>query len=89
MTQEERMYQVAYRADLDARRYILIEKLKKCRTYEAYIHIINRLNAIEYKIECFQNRVNLHNWDKRDKIISLRSRWEKSGKEVRIAISHR
>jgi hypothetical protein len=88
MTQEEKKYQDAYMADLDARRYILIEKLKKCRTHETYIHIINRLNAIEYKIECFQNRVNLHK-EKRDKKISLRSRWEKSGKEVRIAISHR
>lgn len=43
-------------ADLKARRYVLIEKLQKAKSFDEYQMLFNRLDAVEHHLECIRIR---------------------------------
>jgi len=59
-TEERRMMDAAIKADLNARRYVLIEKLQNNPTYEEFIQLFNRLDAVEHRLQCINKRIELH-----------------------------
>jgi len=51
--------EAAIRADLNARRYVLIEKIKKAPTADECCRLFTLLDAIEHRLECRELRTML------------------------------
>ena len=79
ITYPQKTIDAAIKADLNARRYVMIEELKKATDIKDYIEIIDQLDAIEHRIECIKIRKQLHN--NRFAKDSLTHRWNRAAKQ--------
>ncbi len=70
----------AIKADMNARRYVLIEELQKATSREDLMDLIDQLNTIDIRMECFENRSQL----KTNRFVkdSLVHEWNRASKQV-------
>lgn len=51
-TLSKKVLLVALKADLNAKKYVLIERMNKAESYEEYMEAFRDLNCIEHHLEC-------------------------------------
>lgn len=76
---------MAKRADMAARRYVLIEKLEKASTADEYLRLFNQLDILDHQLECISARKKMN--DSGEKL--LRYRRNRMLKEKRFQITQR
>ena len=76
----------AIKADLNARRYVMIERLKMATTYEDLMEVMNHLDVIEHRIECNNIRDQLNCNTHMD---NLAHQWRRAAREVSATKTHR
>jgi len=77
-TVSHKQYNLAIKADLNARRFVLLEKLNKCEDPDQFLELSQQLDIIDNRLDCIKVRESSENGRDRSEGVRI----ERSSREI-------
>ena len=86
---EKKKINKAMKADLQARKFVLNERLNRCKDTDQALEILREINLIDHRLECLGNRILINSKLAAKNKEKVSNRWNVAAKEKTFTITRR